>query len=337
MAYSKRIIVFAFVFFSLGLAVSCKKKNQESKEQPTYESVADPIEFQDVRGKTVELNDSAIKIVSLLPSITEYIYELDRGHLLVGRSTWCKNPDEALEIEMVGDLNDTDDERLKALKPDVVLVSKMMEKDQVEHLEAMGNTVVVFDHQNWETLQRDLEILGKIIGAEGDVKTLISLLSLKRKIVRDEIHALENYTPLPTAILYSLNPLHSAGPGSFVDELLSIAGGTNVAADHTSLWPTLTLNDLVQKQPQIILISSEPDKEEELKADIQSLAKEAVWAQIPAIRNNRVYLLDSQSLTVPGPRHVLALSQMAAALHPDLFEKPNQLKQVNMLQAPRRP
>ena len=69
-----------------------------------------------------------------------------------------------------------------ALKPDVVLVSKMMRDEQVQHLESLGLTVVVFDHQNWDTVLRDLEMFGKILGAEGDIKTLISWLKTKTPI-----------------------------------------------------------------------------------------------------------------------------------------------------------
>lgn len=295
------------------------------------------ISLTDARGKTIPLQNPAIKVVSLLPSLTEYIFELDQGHLLIGRSDWCRYPEEALEVEVVGNLDKAVDERLVALKPDVVLVSKMMQKEQVQHLESLGLTVVVFDHQNWDTILRDLEVLGKILGTEGDVKTLVAWISRKREIVRREIESLENSNPISTAVLYSLEPLHTAGAGTFVDELITISGGSNVAAELDSPWPTLSMEGLLQKQPEVILIASEAGADGDLIGNIQGLAMDPVWSQLNAIKNNRVYLVDGDTITIPGPRQVVALAQIAAALHPELFETPDQLQQVNLLQAPRRP
>ena len=313
--------------------IACTKK--DTVEEPTVNH--SKITFTDARGSAISLENPAIKIVSLLPSVTEFVFELDQGHLLIGRSEWCRYPEEALDVEVVGELDDAVDEKLVTLKPDVVLVSVMMPEEEMQQLESLGLKVVVFDHQNWETVLRDLEILGKILGAEGDVKTLIAWLSRKRDIVRREIEALEDSTPVTTAVLYSLEPLYSAGAGTFVDELITLSGGSNIAADLASAWPMLSMEELIQKQPEVILISSEASPEDELVGTIQALGNDPVWSQLPAVKNNRVYIVDGDSLTIPGPRQVVALAQIAAALHPELFETPPQLQHVNLFRAPKRP
>ena len=327
-------IVLAVVIVLIALVFAdCRKRDSESTSPSPVTSIQGDITFSDARNKSITLRHSAIKIVSLLPSITEYLFELDRGHLLIGRSDWCRYPAEALEVEVVGGLDKAVDERLVALKPDAVLVSKMMRDEQVQHLESLGLTVIVFDHQNWDTVLRDLEMLGKILGAEGDIKTLTSWLERKRQSVQDELESLENSTPVSAAVLYSLKPLYTAGAGTFVDELITLCGGSNVASDLSSPWPTLSMEGLLQKQPDVLLVSTEAAPVGELPDNIQALATDPVWSQLAAIQNNRVYILDGDTLAVPGPRQVVALAQIAAALHPELFEAPEQLQHVNLLPA----
>ena len=318
------------------LFAACKDKQEETNTRPDFASTG-AISFHDARGKEISLDDPAIKIVSLLPSITEYIFELDQGHLLIGRSDWCRHPAAALEVEVVGGLDKAIEERLIALKPDVILVSKMMRDEQIQHLESLGLTVVVFDHQNWDAVLSDLEVLGKVLGNEGDIKTLISWLDRKRSIVRMEVESLEGSAPIPTAVLYALKPLYTAGAGTFVDELITLSGGINVASDLSSPWPTLSMEGLLEKQPEVILISTEAGPQEELLGNIQALAQDPVWGQLSAFQNHRVYILDGDTLAVPGPRQSVALAQIAAALHPDLFEAPVQLQHVNLLPTPEIP
>ncbi len=275
----------------------------------------------------------AIKVVSLSPSLTEYIFELDRGHLLIGRSAECRHPEAALEIEVVGDLDTAKDERLTALKPDVILVNKSMKENKVNHLESQGFTVVVFDHQKWDSVLRDLEILGKLLDAEGDVKTLISWLTQKRTTVENEINALEDHQPLSTAVLFSLNPLTLAAANTFIDELITLSGGSNITTDSSSRTPTLSPEALLQKQPEVILISAEAANAD----DIKELTRDPIWSQLSAFKNNRVYLIDEDGLKTPGPRQVFTLEEIAAALHPTIFPPPLQLKQINTRPEPQRP
>jgi iron complex transport system substrate-binding protein len=328
-----RILCFPLITLSVIFSASCKKKPYESSKDSSNVYYSDSINFEDARGEPIALQHSAIKIVSLVPSVTEYIFALDRGHLLIGRSEACEFPEAALEIEVLGSSKSIMSERLVALKPNVILVSKKMEAHQIAKLEAQGFSIVVFDLQNWNAVLRDLEILGKILNAEGDVQTLISWLTRKRTTIEAEIGSLEESTPLSTAVLHSLDPLRAAGAGSFIDELVSISGGSNMMEDGSSQSPTLSFKALFQKQPEVILISTQAADGQGVK----ELAKDPMWSQIPAFKNNRVYLMDGDTLAIPGPRHIIALEQIAAALHPDIFDNPNGLTHVNTQPEPQRP
>lgn len=333
MKFLKRILYFTLIFLSGILSISCNKKQQESNRDPSNTYYSESIHFADARGELIALKRSAIKIVSLVPSVTEYIFALDRGHLLIGRSDECELPENALEVEVVGSPTHIASERLVALKPDVVLVGKMMEEHQITQLEGKGFTIVVFDLQNWNSVLRDLEMLGKILGAEGDVKTLISWLTRKRTTVEVEINSLEDSMPLSTVVLHSLNPLRAAGAGSVIDEFISISGGSNITADGSSHSSIFSFEELLQKQPDVILISTKASN----RQGIKDLAKDPNWSQLPAFKNNRVYLIDGETLKTPGPRHVIAFEQIASALHPGIFDAPNGLTHVNTQPEPQRP
>lgn len=312
--------------------VGCGKAEKDNAavneaSQPETEA----IEVVDARGRSVRLKHPAIRLISLLPSLTEYLFELDKGHLLIGRTNWCRYPQEALEVEVVGGLENPVVETLVRLKPDLILAGPFLRNEQVNHLESLGLTVATFDHQNWETVVRDLTILGKLLDNPGDIKTLISWLEGQRQAIKDIIEEEGRNNPVKTAILYALEPLYTSGAGTFVDEMINHAGGINIAADLSSPWPMISMEELLQKQPEVLLISTEAGAPQTLVETIRKLREDAVWGELEAMRNNHVYLLDGDPLAVPGTRQIKALRQIAAALHPDLFAAPEGLVHVNLL------
>jgi iron complex transport system substrate-binding protein len=323
------------IFYLLGLSASslilfgaCKKKDTQQEEgPPNVEVFQSAIHLTDARGEAVSLDYPAIKIVSLVPSLTEYMFELNKGHLLVGRSEQCRYPADAENVPVAGSLEKPDYDALEKLKPDVVLVSTVVPPDAISRLEESDLTVVVFDHKNWETLCGDLENLGKLLGAPGDVRTLISWMNRQRKNVQSEVESLSNQEPIQTAMLFSFDPLTAAGSDTFVDEFIQLAGGMNVAGNIGSAWPKISLEQLVLGQPEVLLISSDV-----VKADIQleTLLSGTDWSKIPAIKNHRVYQIESDIITIPGPRLMKGLGEIAAAIHPELFDTPTGLLQVKL-------
>jgi len=322
---------------SIGLT-ACGKKNEDPlTDYQTIPTTNAAIEVIDARGRSVTPDHSAIKIISLLPSLTEYLFELDKGGLLIGRTNWCRYPEAALELEIVGGLENPVVETLVRLKPDLILAGPFLRNEQVNHLESIGLTVATFDHQNWETVVRDLQILGELLDCSGDVKTLIRWLESQRKSILDTIAESERDAPVKTAILYALEPLYTSGAGTFVDEMIQQAGGINIAADLSSPWPMISMEALLEKQPEVILISTEAGSPDTLEETLKELRKDEVWGQLKAMQNNRVYLLEGDPLAVPGTRQIKALHQIAAAINPDLFEAPADLKHVNLLNPPKLP
>ena len=313
------------------------QQTDASTNQSNLPAETSHIQIQDARGRTVTLEHPAIRVISLLPSLTEFIFELDKGHLLIGRTNWCRYPKEALDVPIVGGLENPVVETLVRLNPDLILAGPFLRNEQVNHLESLGLTVATFDHQDWNTVVRDLTLLGTLLDNPGDVKTLISWLEKQRRSVKIEIEESGTSAPIKTAMLYALEPLYTSGAGTFVDEMINLAGGVNIAASLSSRWPMLSMEGLLQKQPEVLLISTEAGTPDTLAQKIRELSEDEVWKQLTAIKNNRVYLLDGDPLAVPGTRQIKALRQIAAAIHPELFEAPPGLVHVNLLKRPRIP
>ena len=321
-------LVIAFLFSVAWWACGNKDKAPQTTAVPaTSEQL---IEIEDARGKTVSLERSAIKVVSLIPSLTEYIYQIDKGNLLVGRSEWCLFPEDAQKVKVAGGVNEMDEEAILTMKPDVVLVSRMMNLDAIDYLESKGLKVVILDQQNWKSIRNDLEILGKIIDSSGDVKTLMGWMEGHRKSINDQIMDLKDLRRIKTAVLYDRDKLNTAGPHTFVDEMIDLAGGANIAAGEKSQWPSLSFETLLHRNPEVIIFAASEENPTPISELARILITSGTWSQLEAIKNNRVFLIESDLLTIPGPRQTLALRQIARAIHPNLFEKAPGLLQLDL-------
>ena len=284
----------------------------------------------DARGRTVALERPASRVVSLLPSLTEYLFALDQGHLVVGRTNWCRFPPEAQSIAVVGGLDSPVAESILQLNPDIILAGPFLRDEQVVHLESLNLKVATFDHQNWATIVRDLRLLGQIIDREEDAQNLIGSLDERRRTIMAQSGEGGRDKPIRTLLLYSLEPLYSCGANTFLHEWIEAAGGHNIAADSASPWPMLSLESVLAKQPEVLLVSKEGGNLEELIEKIRGLPQDPIWGQLNAVRNNRIFLLDGDTLAVPGPRLLSALEQIAAALQPEIFDAPPELIHLDL-------
>lgn len=305
------------------LGVSCKK--EEADTAMSLEGFgSEPIEITDDWGRDILLERPAIEVVSLVPSLTEYLFELELGHLLVGRSEACRYPEKTAEIPVMGTNSGADVSRIKELDPDVVLVSTLLPKSEVQRLEAAGLKVAVFALDDWESIQKDLLNLGKLLDATGDIKTVLGWFSKQREIIQEEWQYTEKL-PISAAIVCSLDPLILVEHGTYIDEFITFAGGKNVVQNQKDAGSILDISFLREQHPEVLLFSSA------IAADIGTfieVLKSEPWKKMPAVLNNRIYLIEPDYLNIPGPRQITALRQIAAALHPEIFEAPPELRQV---------
>ncbi len=283
---------------------------EQTGGQQAGDETAYPITLVDGAGREVTIDAEPQRILSLGPSATETLFALGRGDRLVGRTDWCNFPEAALEVPSVGSLFPPDYERILATEPDLVVMIEGS-VDVRERLEQeYGLTVFVYAPATFEQLFAQMVTLGEALNAREAAEAMVAE-------IRGEVEAIEAKTASVTerpVVFYEVwpDPLLTAGPGSFIDDMIRIAGGINAAGDADSAWPPFSVEELLAADPDVIVTGSP-----EMAQDVLSRPG---WESIKAVREGRVYGVPNEDIVVrPGPRLVEGLRWFAETLHPGLF------------------
>lgn len=269
--------------------------------------------FEDKLGRKVVVAKSPDRIVSLAPNITEILYALDLSHQVVGVTTFSDYPKEAQQKPKVGSYVNLNIEKIISLRPDLIIGTYGGNpRAKVLRLEELGFPVYVTRTENVEEMLGMIQDIGTITNTAERAGALVRTLKRRIKAVTDTV---ENAS-LPLVFLeINAKPLITVGAGSFHNEVITLAGGRNLAADSHARYPQYSLEDVVKRGPDVILISTMD------RAGLfeQQKAQWMRWKNIPAVQNNRIYFIDSDIVDRASPRIVDGLEEMARLIHPELF------------------
>lgn len=276
------------------------------------------ISLVDDLGREVTLEAPAARVVSMAPSNTELLFAVGAGDQVVGRDPYSNFPEEALAVADIGDTYASlNTEFILSLEPDLVLAAGITPPEQVDQLEQLGITVYWLGNPtDIEGLYRNLETVGILTGHEQDALAAIDALSARADAVLDKVSAV---TDRPT-VFYEVdgqtdpNAPFTAGGGSFIDLIINLAGGTNVAGDVEGYF-AYSIEDLLVADPDVILLGDYA-----WGATVESVAARTGWGSLSAVTNDQVYPFNDDHMSRPGPRLINALEDLAKLLHPDLFE-----------------
>jgi len=268
----------------------------------------------DDQDREVTLEGVPERIVSHVPSITETLFAIGAGDSIVGVSDYCNYPLEAQDKTSVGGYFDPSMEQIASLAPDLVLTDGY--PADITQLDVLGIIYVVLDPKDIDGYLENIGLLGEITGREEEASDLIS-------DIRSRIAAVEAAVAgaVPPRVFYvfdatDLSKPWTAGPGSFVDALIVMAGGENIAGEAQDPWIQFSLEELVNSDPEIILVDSQMGTAVTSPAEL----KEAdAWKGITAIKEDRISIIDGDLVNRHGPRLVQALEDMARIFHPELF------------------
>ncbi|ECJ9372801.1 ABC transporter substrate-binding protein [Listeria innocua] len=250
------------------------------------------IEVKDATEQKITLKEAPTKIVSLIPSNTEILFALDLGDKVKGVSAYDDYPKEAQKIEKVTSTT-VDTEKIIALKPDLVLGHESTlatEKDAYQLLKDAGiNVFVVPDATNLKEVENSIETIGKLTGKEQKAKDVTASMEKQKSAVEKKAKELKT----SPKVWIEISPdLYTAGKGTFMNEMLELAGGTNIVTE-TGFIP-YNEEKVVELKPDIIL-SVYPDAK-------ATILKRAAWKDLPAVKNEQIYEMDANKLSRPGPR-----------------------------------
>jgi iron complex transport system substrate-binding protein len=268
-------------------------------------------EITDDAGRRVGIPAKVDRVVSLAPNLTEIVFAVGAGNRLVGRTSYCDYPPEAKAIPEVGDTLHPSLERIIAVKPQVVLVSTASQLEVfTQQLNGQNIAVFVTDPHDLEGVFRSIQQIGEIVGETDKANQLVQKLQERTSAVVQAV----KYKPL-VKVFYQASgePLYTAGHDSYVTDLIRRAGGASVTADVPGAWPKFSNESALAARPEVIILPTGGSM-----GAANSNVAEAL-RQSPAVLQGRIYKINDDHLSRPGPRLVDGLEEIARALHPDAF------------------
>jgi iron complex transport system substrate-binding protein len=257
-------------------------------------------------GDTIVVASPPRRIVSLNPSTTELLFAIGAGARMVGRTTYDQWPEAARALPDLGPGLRPNVEAVLAAHPDlVILYASDDNRDAARRLRAAGVATAAYRVDRIADFQRVTRALGALTGDTLAARTMVDSV----RATLDRVRAATATLPKPTVFwpLYD-QPLLAVGSGSYLNELIEIAGGANIYAFMSAPSPRITLEDLVQRDPEVILLA--PASRERYLVDPR-------WRTLRAMRSGRVLSVDTTLVLRPGPRLGEAARSLAMLLHPD--------------------
>ena len=253
------------------------------------------------------------RIITLAPNLTEIVYAVGAGDRLVGDTTFCDYPPEAKKVEKVGDTLQPNIERIIALKPDIVLISTASQLEAfTRQMNARAIPVFITDPHDLEGVFQSIKTIGDLLGQQGQAEKLVGELRARVAAIEDKVKDLQ-----PVTVFYqvSAQPLWTAGKKSWITDLIRRAGGRSVTSEVEGDWMRYSDEAAMASRPDAIIIATS-DSMSGGKMDVAPALQKS-----PAVLNKRVYGINGDYLSRPGPRLVDGLEQMARALHPEAFKQ----------------
>lgn len=277
-----------------------------------------PITITDDLGRTVKIEKLPERIISLAPSNTELLFALGLSDRIVGVTAFCDYPEEAKTKPRIGGFYPPDIERVTAAKPDLVLAAKIHDKTVVPALEKLGLTVIALAPKTLDGVLKNITLAGEITGKSRDALRLVGQLNERVSAITAKTGGLAKEQCPRVLYVCWHDPIWAAGGGTFSDDIIQKAGGTNIFGGAFSEWRIVSLEEVVVRNPQVIVVSGMGATK---GAVFNSVKNEPRLKPTEAIAKGQVYEIDGNLMERPGPRLVEALEQLAKLFHPALFSK----------------
>ncbi len=265
----------------------------------------------DARTSATRASIGPQRIVSLAPAITETLFAVGAGAEVVGVSQYCDYPPEVAKLPKIGTFLTPNIEAIAGLRPTIVIgLQTSSDLREIRALNAMGYQTLMVDDNSIAGIEAGIVIIGNAIGRAAAARALIDRIHLRIAAIQERLRAVRDRRVL---MVVGHQPMVAVGTGTYLDELLTMARATNIAAGSAQTWPRLSLEYIIAMRPEVIL-----DGQMGTDPDLPS----AFWAKyptIPAVRDHRVTGYPEDPTLHPGPRIVQTLELLARLIHPEAF------------------
>jgi len=244
------------------------------------------------------------RVVTLAPNLTELVYAIDSGDKLVGVSAWSDYPDAVADLPVIGDAFTVDHEQLAMLRPDLLLVWESGTPQRtVDELKKLGYNVAVIRTRGLLDIAEALRQIGSLVGRQSEAALAAERFQQQLAELR---RSHEGSEPISVFYQVSARPLYTINHEHYVSELISVCGGTNIFGDLGALAPTVTVESVVERNPEVMLASTD--------AGDNGFEEWQRWPDIAANRYGNLFLLSADELARASPRLITAGAAMCVAL-----------------------
>src|SRR5216117_2621851 len=267
-----------------------------------------PAALTDFQNRSVTVPARPERLVSIGPSITAFLFALGAGPRVVGVNDFSDEPAEAATREHVGGIK-VNFEKVIALKPDLVFSVKFSD-GTIEKLQSASLNVLVVDPQSVSDVAKTATLLGKAVGSDGEA--LAHSIQQRVDAVRTKI-ATTTTRPRVYHEIDASDPakIFTVGPGSYINDLIDIAGGANIAARAASAYPQLSAEEILRSDPEIIVLAAS-----DYAAKPAQVAARQGWSVIAAVKSGHILTIEPNLINRPGPRVGEAAEAYAKLVHP---------------------
>ena len=271
-----------------------------------------PRTFVDDLGRKIFLAKAPKRVISLAPSITEILYAIGLNDEIVGVTEFCDYPPAAKQKSKIG-YAQPNIEAIVALEPDLVLAPRaFLRADLLAKLEQLKVPTFVVDPESFEEIPSRIQTVGRILNRSTAADGVAMAMRQRIAAIRSKIETMAR-----VRVLYVLNsqPLMTVGPGSYIHQVINVAGGFNIASQTTVPYPHLNMEAVLKEDPEIIVFPigqaegiSPAEQHEWLR-----------WSSLSAVKQGRLHQISADILNRPGPRIVEGLETLARIIHPEAF------------------
>lgn len=318
-------IVLALSFLVALPAVSgCSKRPSPAgpKEQPHGSqsavpnkpaSESYPVTIKDDLGNAITLERKPLRIVSMAPSNTEILFALGAGDKVVGVDDYSNFPPEANKVEKIGGFSTPSIEKIVSLRPDLVLGTEAHEKF-LPQLTRAGLPVLLLSPRTLDEVLQSVRKVGRAIGATEQAEQLTGDMARRLEGVKARYSRRgEGARPKVYYEVYS-DPMMSVGPKTLIHQVIVAAGGRNIFDDADKDYPIVSSEAVLDRNPDVIVF---PQFHGTGCLTVEELRARPGWTKITAVRDGRVYPIDADLISRPGPRIVEAVETLAGLLWKD--------------------
>ncbi len=284
-------------------------------------SVSDwPRTFTDSLGNSFTRERPVTRVVTLSPNLAEIVCAVGAEEALVGVDDFTTYPPAATTKPRIGGIINPNLESILAVRPEVVLVARGVDAQVLRRLQEVGEMQTLsFDPQSLAQVLDSIREIGRLLGKDGEADRLVQSLAARQRAVEERVAAAGGRRPR-VMLVVSWDGLFVAGPLSFGNDLLKIAGGENVVTQMDRVkqdpWPGLTRELVVLGDPEVIIFAGRhalPVQGEE-EGILQALRRDGAWRELSAVKHGQVLIVDENLVTLPSPRLFDGLELVAEAI-----------------------